>query len=168
MPKTLHIQDVEKVKSEIQHYFTVNENARFVRRLDIIALICDEHPINYVSSLFHLNPTTVQRWIHRFNESGFDGLKDKAGRGRRSKLSNDDKLRIAKELQEPPAEFGYRQSRWDGKLLSYHLKKHYAVELKVRQCQNLFKQLGFSLQRPRKMPTGSDPEKRKAFKKNSK
>jgi transposase len=30
----------------------------------------------------------------------------------------------------------------------------------------LFKQLGFTLQRPRKMPVGADPEKQEAFKKN--
>ena len=51
-------------------------------------------------------------------------------------------------------------------ILSHHLKVQYSVELRVRQCQNLFKQLGFSLQRPRKMPAGADPEKQEAFKKN--
>ncbi|RJP93606.1 MAG: winged helix-turn-helix domain-containing protein [Desulfobacteraceae bacterium] len=50
--------------------------------------------------------------------------------------------------------------------MSHHIKKDYNFEIKVRQCQNLlFKQLGFSLQRPREMPNGGDPEKQAAFKK---
>ena len=168
MPKVLQIKNVELVKKDINHYFTVNEDARFVRRLDIIALICNEHPIDYVSNLYNINPTTVQRWIHRLNDSGFEGLKDKPGRGRRSLLSESDCHQLKIDLENPPETFGYQQSRWDGKLLSHHLNVSYGVQIKVRQCQNLFKQLGFSLQRPRKMPSGGDPEKKEAFKKNSK
>ena len=168
MPKLLEIKNVEQIKKEINNFFSSNEDARFVRRLDIIALICNQHPINYVADLFDVNPTTVQRWVHRLNESGFEGLKDKAGRGRRSQLTESDRRQLKAEIESSPESFGYQQSRWDGKLLSHHLRLHYGIQLKVRQCQNLFKQLGFSLQRPRKMPVGADPKKRETFKKNSK
>jgi len=168
MPKLLKIKNVDQVKNEINNFFSVNEDARYVRRLDIIALICNEHPINYVANLFGINPTTVQRWIHRLNESGFEGLKDKPGRGRRPQLSESDRQQLITDIKSSPEKFGYQQSRWDGKLLSHHLKVNFGIQIKVRQCQNLFKQLGFSLQRPRKMPAGADAEKREAFKKNSK
>ena len=168
MPKLLEIQNVEQIKKQINNFFSVNEDARFVRRLDVIALICNKHPLNYVADLFGINPTTVQRWVHRLNESGFEGLKDRPGRGRHTQLSESDRHQLKTEIERPPKTFGYQQSRWDGKLLSHHLGLHYGIQLKVRQCQNLFKQLGFSLQRPRKMPVGADPEKREAFKKNSK
>ncbi|MDY6857343.1 MAG: helix-turn-helix domain-containing protein, partial [Thermodesulfobacteriota bacterium] len=62
MPKTLEIKDAKTVKAEIQYYFSINENARFVRRIDIILMICNGHSINYVAHLFNTNPTTVQRW----------------------------------------------------------------------------------------------------------
>ena len=168
MPKTLKIKNVDQIKNQIKDYFTINEDARFVRRLDVIALICNDHPINDVADLFDIDKTTVQRWIHRLNEFGFEGLKDQSGRGRKSRLSDSERLQLKAELESSPAQLDYQQSRWDGKLLSHHLKSHYGIELKVRQCQNLFKQLGFSLQRPRKMPTGGDPEQKEAFKKNSK
>jgi transposase len=167
MPKVLKIKNVEKVKDEIQNYFAVNEDARFVRRLDVVSLICDGHTINYVSGLFRINSTTIQRWIHRLNESGFQGLRDMPGRGRRSQLNDADRLMLKEDLEKSPKNLGYDQARWDGKLLSHHLKTQYGVKLKVRQCQNLFKQLDFSLQRPRKMPVGADPKKQEAFKKNS-
>jgi transposase len=166
MPKVLKIKNIDKVKIKIKSFFSSNEDARFVRRLDVIALICDGHPINYVADLFGINPTTVQRWVHRMNESGFEGLNDKAGRGRRSQLSDEDRWKLKNEVKHSPVTLGYRQSRWDGKLLSHHLTVHYGIQLKVRQCQYLFKHLGFSLQRPRKMPTGADPQKRETFKKN--
>ena len=166
MPKKLMLENTDQIKREINNYFAADEDARFVRRIDVISLICNGHSINYVAGLFGINSTTVQRWIHRLNESGFQGLKDKPGRGRRSKLNDNDRLRLKSDLEKSPKDLGYDQARWDGKLLSHHLKVQYGVELKVRQCQNLFKQLGFSLQRPRKMPVGADPNKQEAFKKN--
>jgi transposase len=168
MPKVLKIKDVEEIKAEIQNHFSVDEDARFVRRLDVALLLCNKHSINNVADLFDINPTTIQRWVRRLNEFGFEGLRDKPGRGRRSLLSEADRIRLKKDIEKPPKDFGYQQGRWDGKLLSHHLKNSYSVELKVRQCQILFKKLGFSLQRPRKMPDGGDPEKQEAFKKNSK
>ena len=166
MPKVLQIKDVERVNAEIQDYFSVNEDARFVRRLDVILLICNEHQINYVAGLFEVNPTTVQRWIHRLNTFGFEGLRDKPGRGRRPRLTTSDRVELRHDLGKSPKDFGYQQARWDGKLLSHHLKLHYGVELKVRQYQNLFKQVGFSLKRPRRMPVGAEPERREDLKKN--
>ena len=168
MPKVLRIKNVDQIKNKINNFLSAHEDARFVRRLDVIALICDNHPIHYVAALFGINPTTVQRWVHRINESGFGGLNDKSGRGRRSQLSDTDRHQLKKDIEGPPSKFGYEQSRWDGKLLSHHLKVHYGIHIKVRQCQYLFKQLGFTLQRPRKMPAGADPKKKEAFKKNSK
>jgi len=138
-----------------------------LRGLDVIALICDDDPIHYVVALFGINPTTFQSWVHRFNESGFGGLNDKSGRGRCSQLSDTDRCQLKKDIEGPPSRFGYEQSRWDGKLLSHHLKMHYEVQLKVRQCQYLFKHLRFSLQRPRKIPAGADPKKKEAFEKKS-
>ena len=168
MPKILKVKKFETIKKELQDYFSVHEDARFVRRLDIISLICEGHAINYVAKLFGINTTTVQRWIHRINKSGVQGLRDKSGRGRRSVLDDKDRVKLKMELEKSPTQLGYQQARWDGKLLSHHLKKQYRVELKVRQCQNLFKQLGFSMQRPQKIPSGADPKKQEEFKKTSK
>lgn len=165
MPRLLRIQNADEVKSEAQRLFSTNEDARFVRRIDLMLLICDKYPLGYVSQLFGMNSTTIQRWIHRLNQQGFEGLRDKSGRGRKARLKDKERLRLRKEIERTPNHFGYEQARWDGKLLSYHLKERYGVELKVRQCQYLFKELGFSLQRPRKMPTGGADEKREAFKK---
>jgi|GEM_PF-2474493 len=99
MPKVLKIKNVGQVKNKIKNFFSAHEDARFVRRLDVIALICDDHPIHYVAALFGINPTTVQRWVHRINESGFGGLNDKSGRGRRSQLIDTDRRQLKKILK---------------------------------------------------------------------
>jgi transposase len=117
MPKLLTIRNSGKIRSEIQYYFSDSEDARFVRRLDVIALICNGYALTYVASLFSINATTVQRWVHRLNTVGFPGLKDEPGRGRRFKLKEGDRLKLKEDLKRTPKHFGYEQTRWDGKLL---------------------------------------------------
>jgi len=55
---------------------------------------------------------------------------------------------------------------WDGKLLSHHIRQQYGIELGVRQCQRLFRQLGFRLRKPRPLIAKADPQEQAAFKKN--
>jgi transposase len=168
MPKKLLISRQEELREGTKRYLSTHEEARFVRRLDLLLLISSGEKVSHLSKVYGISPVTMQRWVHRFNEEGIDGLRDQAKKGRPRRLTDEQKSMLKRELMDNPISMGYRQGHWDGKLLSFHLMKKYKVSYKVRRCQMLFHELGFSLQRPRKMPVGGDPEKRKAFKKNSK
>ena len=110
MPKLLKIENIERIKAEIQSHFSVNEDARFVRRLDIILLLCNKQSVSNIVDLFGINATTIQRWVRRLNKFGFEGLRDKPGRGRRSLLSEDDQAKLKKDIEKPPKDFGYDQA----------------------------------------------------------
>lgn len=88
--------------------------------------------------------------------------------GRPSRLSPTHEEKIRKHLLLSPRKFSYDQNIWDGPLLSHHLEKQFSIYLKVRQCQNLFHKLGFTLQRPRRQASNSNPKQQEEFKKNSK
>jgi transposase len=167
MPKKLKIKDVESVKERVREYFSSNIDARLAHRLDLIVLLCNGLSAKEVSELYGVNRATIHRWVHKLNDEGIEGLLEKPKAGRPRELSKEKFVELRVDLTKSPLYFGYKQGRWDGKLLSHHLKGKYGVMLKVRRCQMLFHELGFSLQRPRKMPVGGDPEKREAFKKNS-
>jgi transposase len=63
-------------------------------------------------------------------------------------------------------EAGLNGNLWDGKTLSLFIKNQYSVVLGVRQCQRLFRQLGFRLRKPRPLIAHADPSQQKEFKKN--
>jgi transposase len=165
MPKKLEILDKEGLKESLQSYFSTHESARFVRRLDVLLLLCNGHTPRVVAKIYKLNPTTIQRWIKRVNEYGLEGLRDKPKKGRTPRLSKEDLSSVKSDLLKIPVSLGYDQERWDGVLLSHHIEQKYGVILRVRSCQMLFHHLGFSLQRPRKMPISGNSEEREAFKK---
>jgi len=73
--------------------------------------------------------------------------------------------KLERDLRLHPRDLGYEQNLWDGKLLSHHLRQRYATELGVRQCQRLFRSLGFRRRKPRPVIAQADPEAQRAFKK---
>lgn len=68
-------------------------------------------------------------------------------------------------LRRTPVDYGLPAQLWDGPLLSAFLQKELGVTLKVRQCQRLFRQLGFRLRKPRPQVAQSDPQLQAVVKK---
>src|SRR5260370_16192437 len=63
---------------------------------------------------------------------------------------------------------GMTGNLWDGKTLAEWLRRNWAVKLSVRQCQRLFRQLGFRQRKPRPLIAHADPLLQQAHKKTSK
>ena len=74
---------------------------------------------------------------------------------------------VTSALGRTPEAVGLSGTLWDGKTLSAYLEGHFQVDLGVRQCQRLFRQLGFRLRKPRPMLASGDPIVQAAHKKNS-
>jgi len=120
-----------------------------------------------VAEMFGHSPRTVQCWVQRFEQSGFAGLQESPRSGRPSSLNDGTFETIGQHLRLNPRELGYKQNLWDGKLLSHHLAQTFGVKLGVRQCQRLFRQLGFRRRKPRPVIAKADPKAQQAYKKTN-
>jgi transposase len=87
--------------------------------------------------------------------------------GRPGRLNEKQLREINSALRRMPRELGLGGNLWDGKTLAAWIAKRYGIELGVRQCQRLFRQLGFRLRKPRPRIAQADPARQKAHKKNS-
>jgi transposase len=163
--RKLEISDVEIMRIAVQQEIARSEESRYDHRLHGILLV--SHGINsyQVAEWLGQDPRTIQRWVTRFERQGFAGLQEGERDGRPSKLNETQWKAIGRELRINPREMGYSQNLWDGKLLSHHLAKIYGVDLGVRQCQRIFRQMGFRLRKPRPVIAKADPEAQAAYKK---
>ena len=118
-----------------------------------------------VALLFDEDPRTVQRWVRTFEAEGFEGLRDGDRSGRPPSLTAEQLVSLGRDLRRPLGEFGLGGHLWDGPLLSGHLRRAYGVALGVRQCQRLFRRLGFRLRKSRPVLERADPEPGEACKK---
>ena len=163
--KQLSVKDTVLMQIAIQEEIQRSEESRYDHKLHGVLLVANGYDSYQVAEMFGQSPTTIQRWVRKFNESGFAGLKDGERTGRPTLLSQKQWTQLGEDIRKPPEAFNYTQAFWDGKLMSLHLQKKYKVEIGVRQCQRIFNQLGFRLRKPRPIIANADPVAQKAFKK---
>lgn len=154
--RKLEIADPEVMRIAIQQEIARSDETRHDHRLHGLLLMTGGHGCQQVADLFGEDRRTVQRWVKRFETHGLDGLREGERRGRPATLDARQWTKLGRELRRSPREFGH----------AAHLRQRYGVALGVRQCQRLFRQLGFRLRKPRPQVT-SDPERVAAFKKTA-
>ena len=165
--KRISIPDAETFVAAIQDEISRTREGRYFHRLDVILYVLKGASPYDAARLFGHSPRTIEYWVHRLVSNGLVGLWEGERTGRPGRLSASELQKLGNEIRQSPRELGYDQNLWDGVLLSHHLAKNYSVSLSVRQCQRLFHQLGFSLQRPRRQASEADPVQQEAFKKTS-
>ncbi len=166
--KPLKIADAANVVLDLQDEIRRSEESRYDHRLHAVLLVAQGMRCPEVARLLGDAPRTVEYWVRRFEQEGLGGLVegDRAGRPRR--LSAEQIEEINTVLRQTPRQVGLTGTLWDGKTLSAFIAMRYEIVVGVRQCQRLFRQLGFRQRKPRPMIAKADPERQAAHKKNSK
>ena len=165
--RKLGISDAEVMQIAIRQEIERSEESRYDHRLHGVLLVASDHTCTEVARLFGEDRRTIQRWVSRFEASGFSGLIEGKHTGRPTKLDEKQWESIAAALRKSPRDFGYEQNLWDGKMLREHLRRQYKVRLGVRQCQRLFRKFGFRMRKPKPLIAQSNPLHVEAFKKTS-
>jgi len=157
--RKLQIEDAGVMRLAIQQEINRNDESRYDHRLHGLLLVAAGQSCRQVGLLFGENPTTVQRWVSRFDESGLEGLREGQRCGRPRLLHSAQWRKLQGELRRIPRALGLEANVWDGPLLAEHLRRHYGLDLGVRQCQRVFRQMGFGLRTPRPQVVQSYPLK---------
>jgi transposase len=165
--RKLQISDAEAMSIAIRQEIDRSEESRYDHRLHGLLLVAKGMSARQAALLIDESERTVQRWVNRFEEIAFAGLQEGERPGRPQRIGQDDWQRLERDLRLSPREFGFPENMWDGKLLAAHLLTHYRIDIGVRQCQRIFRQMGFRLRRPRPVIAQADPEAQRAFKKTS-
>ena len=112
-------------------------------------------------------PRTVEYWIRGFEKRGLAALREGDRSGRPGRRSEKHMRGINTALRRMPREIGLGGKVWDGKTLAAWIERQYGIALGARQCQRLFRRLGFRLHKPRPAIAPADPERQKAHKKTT-
>lgn len=139
--RKLHIEDANVTRIAIQHEIARTEESRYGHRLHGLLLLAAGHSCRQVAALFGEDDTTVQRWVKRFMRGGLTALREGQRPGRPPTLDAEQWSRLEADLRRAPREFGFATLDWDGPTLSKLLHLRYGVELGVRQCQRIFRQI---------------------------
>jgi transposase len=163
--KALTISDNDNMIMALQDEIRRNDTTRYDHRLHGVLLVAQGMTCPQVAELLGDTPRTVVNWVQRFETEGLAGLSEGERSGRPSRLSAPQLSRVEAALRSSPTQFGLPTQMWDGPTLSAFVGQQLGVKLKVRQCQRLFRQLGFRLRKPRPQVAQADPQLQAAHKK---
>jgi len=145
-----------------------SEESRYDHRLHGVLLVAQGMTCPEAARVLGDAARTVEYWVHTFEEMGLAGLLEGERSGRPRRLSDKQIEEVNAVLRRAPGAAGLGGNLWDGKTLASWIERQYGIDLGARQCQRLFRQLGFRLRKPRPVIAQADPEEQKAHKKNSK
>lgn len=156
--KTKAIDDelFNKCKAELKKLGVRGENGR---RLQAI-ISAREHGIKSVSEIYNISRETLMRWIRKFKDGGSASFSVAKGRGRSSKLSEEQKLEIKDYIEK----FGAQLS---SKKLQIYIEEKFLISISKSTSHRLLQSSGFSYITPRPSHYKKDPQKQEEFKKKS-
>jgi len=165
--KALSISDAEQMILAIQDEIRRSDQSRYDHRLHGVLLVAQGMSCPEVARLLGDGPRTVEYWVNRFERNGLGGLAEGERSGRPSRLSVRQWEQVVAWLRQSPQQCGLEANLWDGKTLSALIEQKFQIQLGTRQCQRLFRQLGFRLRKPRPVAGHPDPALQRAQKKTA-
>jgi transposase len=143
---TLSADEVEA----ILHAINYSEYKEVRPRATAIHLLHQGHTVRQAAVIMGVEPVTIYEWFHRFKQNGVAGLRDKPGRGRRRKAT-DEYIRLLEDALDnhPPADYGYGFSVWTAGRLSTHLEEATGITLSERTLQELMSARGYVYRSPK-------------------
>ena len=163
--RPLQIADAKAMILGLQDEIRRSEESRYDHRLHGVLLVAQGATCPEVGRLLGDAPRTVEYWVRRFEAKGLAGLAEGQRSGRPRRLRDAQLREVERVLRQTPRDLGLTGTLWDGKTLAAWIERQYGISLGVRQCQRLFRQLGFRLRKPRPLIAHADLERQKAHKK---
>ena len=124
---------------QVEALFDGNENYRTGVKLYAILQLTRGYSSRALEEFFRTSFKQICNWADRFDAEGIKGLRIKAGRGRRSRLTVEQMHQLEMDLSKNPEEFGYKSNRWSGSLTLEHVRKMYQVEYRQSAVYNLMR-----------------------------
>ena len=139
----------ETEQAKITRLIRSNEDARIVRRAQMIWLSSQGKKTVEIAEMWGITGATVLRTIQNFNAKGLISLADKPRKGRPRKTT-DRYVRLLKEaVQKSPRDFGYPFNSWTLDRLREYLGQQTGTLLSPRYLSQLMARQGIVYRRPK-------------------
>ena len=150
---------------QIKSLFNSEDKYKIGLRLYAVYQVSLGQPSRKLEDLYNTSFKQITNWVHRFEAEGIEGLRDKAGRGRKSRLSKSQEETISRLLEAgSPLEHGYNTQTWTGPMLIDWISKNFGITFKKAHIYNILKELGYSYQKSKGFYPEADASSQQRFK----
>jgi transposase len=129
-----------------------------VMRAKIVLASAAGLTIREICGLYALDHQVVRRWIKRYVEHGYDGLKDRKRTGRPTAIKPTVWQKIATLIVQLPENFGLPIARWSVREMSAFLHKRYGWQVSPASVSRFLRSMALKPHRVRYWLNPSDPD----------
>src|SRR4051794_31100923 len=137
------------------------------RRMLALALVLEGASREEAARAAGMDRQTLRDWVHRYNEEGLAGLRDRPRSGRRPRLSPEQQAELAAAVGRGADPHPGGVVRWRGVALQALIEARFAVRLHERTVGRVLRRLGFTRLSVRPRHPKADEAAQEAFKKAS-
>lgn len=127
---------------------TIGKRSKYyqVRNRAICILLSYEgYEINQIMKILKISRNTTYNWLNNWEKYGLIGLYSVKGKGRKTKLNNEQKLKVKEWIKETPKSL---------KIVEEKIKNEWEIEISKDTIKRLAKKMGMSWNRIRKKVKG--------------
>ena len=141
------------------------EDARAVRRALAIALVMEGASREEAARVSGMDRQTLRDWVHRYNDSGLDGLSNRLAPGREPALTEEQEQALIRWVEAGPDLARDGVVRWRRVELRDRILREFGVTLHERTVGKLLEKHEYCRLTVRPQHPKSDPEAQATFKK---
>lgn len=140
-------------------------DAAAARRMLALALALEGNSREAAARAAGMDRQTLRDWVHRYNQEGLVGLRDRPRSGRKPRLTPEQMAALATVVEQGPDPDRDGVVRWRRVDLQAAIAERLGVQLHERSVGKILRRLGFARLSVRPKHPSSQPEAQDAFKK---
>ena len=124
---------------------------RVAKRVHAILLNDDGLSSGEIAAILQAPRSKVSQWLSDYEEFGPEALLEGQRSGRPALLSEQEKLALGAIIDEGPLKYGFASGVWNAPMIGRVITEEFDIEYTSRHVRRVLEELGFSVQRPKRV-----------------
>ena len=154
----LHYKTVEKL-FRLRKEAEVDGAYRVVRRIHAVILNHEGKTSGNIANIIKTPRSRVSEWLKNYEYYGYEGLLEGYRPGRPAQLIAQQRSVLCDIIDSGPVAYGFLSGVWTSPMIARVVEQEFGVSYHPGHVRRLLRQLGFSVQRPRRALARANPEK---------
>ena len=129
---------------------------RVAKRLQAVVLNSEGRTSGELAGILKAPRSKVSEWLSLYQRHGVEGLLEGYRSGRPSSLTAEQRAQIGDILESGPVAYGLDTGIWTSPMLAWVIAEEFGVTYHPGHVRKLLHQMGFSVQRPRRVLARAD------------
>lgn len=129
---------------------------RVARRLHAVVLNGEGYTSGKVASVLKAPRSKVSEWLSNYETHGLEGLLEGYRSGRPARLNEAQRTALQDIIESGPVAYGFDCGVWTSPRVRRVIEEEFNVEYHAGHVRKLLHELGFSVQRPRRILARAD------------